>query len=82
MSGSNDPVERAVEALLKDGGVKYERHNSARLDFYLPDFDIYIECKQFPTERIVEQLGRAECVVVIKGRRTVAALRDLIKAFR
>ena len=52
----NDPVEKVVAAGLEAAGVPYlhqsEMHPKDRpLDFYLPTFSIYIECKRMPTDR-------------------------------
>ena len=67
----SDPVEAVIAEALERAGVRFvgEDHplNRARLDFYLPDEDIHIECKRFATERTNQQLARAPQVIVIQG---------------
>lgn len=74
-----DPVEEEVRRMLK---VACERDNEASkgLDFYLPSVDLYIECKQFFTPRLCQQLSRvpSENVVVIQGLGTMEKLRTAL----
>lgn len=67
-----DPVERIIaEGLTAKGirfihdgyGVTTEKH----LDFYLPDYDVYIECKQAHSDRSSEQLKRHPNIILIQG---------------
>lgn len=68
----SDPVEAEVFDYL-DGLV--ERPDNG-LDFYLPEFDLYVECKRFYTPRIAEQLSRVpeEKVIVVQGKGAFTAL--------
>lgn len=63
------PVEKIVAGGLEAAGVWYKRGDTleAHLDFYLPGLDIWIECKQFHTDRIAEQTARVKNVIVIQG---------------
>ncbi len=68
-----DLVERIIaEGLTAKGirfihdgmdGVTTEKH----LDFYLPDYDVYIECKQFHSDRSSKQLKRHLNIILIQG---------------
>ena len=58
----DDPIELAMIALLERHKIAYERpdrqqDNPVNLDFYLPEHGIYIEVKQFHTDRIARQLA-------------------------
>jgi len=77
----SDPMERIIAAALQDAGISYvrEAYNEARLDFYLPDFDTHIEVKQFHSERIGEQMERANNVIAVQGRTAVNFLAELIR---
>lgn len=72
-----DPLEQAVYAALCAAGIPfyYEGTGSAgktrRLDFYLPNYDVYVEVKQFHSKRIAEQMGRADNVIALQGRAAV-----------
>ena len=62
-----DPVELVIATALNAKGIKYQHEAANGLDFYLPDADVYIECKRFHSDRIGEQMKRAENVIVIQG---------------
>lgn len=65
---SDDPMETLVRSALTQGGIRFIEgdRNKAGLDFYLPDFDLYIEVKQFHSERIARQ--KADNVIAVQGR--------------
>lgn len=65
-----DPVENMVAIGLIDAGIEFIHDNPCetnRLDFYLPEHDIYIECKRFHSDRIAEQMSRGKNVIAIQG---------------
>ncbi len=72
-----DPFEEAMAAALVAAGIRYQRDEDARphLDFYLPDFDVYIEVKQFHSARTAGQMSRAPNVIAVQGE---AGLRFMI----
>ena len=78
-----DPMERLIEAALIEAGIAFcgEDHpaNLARLDFYLPALDLYIEVKRLHSPRIGEQTKRATNVIVAQGEVAVRALADLLR---
>lgn len=77
-----DPIEAIVASALTSAGVAFERDgaNTSRppLDFYLPDFDLYIEVKQFHSDRIAGQMAKAENVIAIQGRAAALAFARMI----
>jgi hypothetical protein len=66
-----DPVEEIVADALTAAGVPFVREddelNTAALDFYLPDDNLFIEVKQFHSPRIAAQMERAANVIAIQG---------------
>lgn len=86
--GRVDPLESAVETFLRARKIKFSRPEQdstdrANLDFYLPDFNLYIEVKQYHTPRIAEQLSRVpehRNVMVLVGRQSFSQLVRLFEA--
>lgn len=67
-------LEKLIRDALADAGLRFvcEGHGETRaLDFYLPDDDLYIEVKQFHSERIAGQMARADNVIAVQGAKTV-----------
>ena len=68
---TNDPIELIIADGLGRAGIRFVHESdnkSQALDFSLPDFGVYIECKQFPSERTSEQIAQFSNVIVIQGR--------------
>ncbi len=75
-----DPVETIVRDALEARGVKYTvGHETHALDFDLPDLGCQIECKQFHTPRISDQLSRHADVIVIQGMGAARAFAKLLQ---
>lgn len=73
MSIFTDPMEKIIAEALVRADIEFVSPcMKTGLDFKLAG-DVYIECKQFHSERISEQMTRAENVIVIQGMQ--AALR-------
>lgn len=65
-----DPIEKIVADAMTRNKVRFVEEPDPickRLDFYLPDYDVYIEVKQFHAERIAEQMGRVDNIIAIQG---------------
>lgn len=64
-----DPMERKVLAALRElqTPIAMDSNTPPHLDFYLPEFDVHIEVKQFHSDRIAEQMSRVDNVIVIQG---------------
>lgn len=75
MAKRTDPVESIVEDALDAAGI---RHDVSHLDFFLPDYGVYVECKQFFTLRVVEQMVQASDVIVIQGRSAAISFAHMI----
>lgn len=75
-----DPVEHIVEQALIEAKVRYTRNEGEqRLDFFLPDFHVWIECKQFYTERVSNQLRGNASVILIQSIAAAHAFACMIK---
>jgi hypothetical protein len=79
----SDPMELLIAEALNHTGASYTTDygagNDARLDFYLVDYDVYIEVKRMHSPRIAEQMSRAPNVIVAQGEEAVKLLAYLIK---
>jgi hypothetical protein len=72
-----DPMEMLVAEALARAGVRFEHDFSGKtkgLDFFLPEHDIFIEVKRFHSDRIGEQMSRAENVIAVQGKAAVEFL--------
>ena len=80
---TDDPMEARIILALKRAGIRFvqpqDEHAATGLDFYLPDHDLYIEVKQFHSDRIGRQMASAENVVVAQGAAAVEALARMIE---
>ena len=77
----NDPLEIAVAEILDKAGIRYiheSQNNGSRLDFYLPDHDLYIEVKKYHTPRVDSQLATKDNIILIQGANGVRFLRETI----
>jgi hypothetical protein len=74
-----DPLDQQVMDALDKIGVEYVHETQgAALDFYLPTFDIHIECKAFHTDRINKQLRDNPNVIVIQSLKAAHAFYSLL----
>lgn len=78
-----DPMEKLIRDALRAAGIRYREENDptnrAKLDFWLPDFGVYIEVKQFHSDRIAKQMASAENVIAVQGLLAVKFLAKLIE---
>lgn len=76
---SEDPMERKVSEALATAGIKFGAGppkgtppgSPFHLDFHLHEAPIFIEVKQFHSERIAAQMAMAPNVIAIQGREAV-----------
>lgn len=71
-----DPCENIVAAALDRRGLRYEREvpigrkngkTRSAIDFFLPDLNLYIECKQMHSERSIRQMEGLGDAILIQG---------------
>ena len=78
-----DPVEKIVARALDFHAIDFlheSENKEQRLDFYLPKRDLFIECKQFHTDRIDDQVKGMTNVLIIQGMAAAKAFEDLLLA--
>jgi hypothetical protein len=76
-----DFLEKAIGEKLMQKNIKFSHESQGiniGLDFYLYDYDIYIEIKQYHSDRIALQLSRQENVIVLQGKKSVAYFLKLL----
>lgn len=79
-----DPVEKDIAYALTLAGVRYihEADNKEQnLDFYLPDFGCYIECKAYHTNRTERQIEGKQ-VILVQGYKSAKALIAILQSTR
>lgn len=70
----SDPLEKLLAKYLPN----FE-HEKNGLDFYLTDEGIYIEVKQFHTDRVNEQLKRDKNIILVQGIRSAEWLAEILR---
>lgn len=79
-----DPLEKLVAECLKRHRIDYIHEvasptlNNKSLDFYLPAYGLYIECKRFHTDRLKYQIEGLTNVLVIQGMEGVVGFTKLL----
>lgn len=75
-----NPMEKIIERALLGGGHRYERGESTgALDFHLTDRGVYIEVKQFHSDRISRQMASQKNVIAVQGEEAVRFLAELLE---
>jgi hypothetical protein len=77
----SDHLEKEVAEVLESKGIDFVHEsegNSSNLDFYLPAYDVFIEVKQFHSDRVVKQLASKDNVIVIQGKKSIAFLKSIL----
>jgi hypothetical protein len=77
----SDPIEAMIAYALTEAGIAFERERDG-LDFYLPSLGVFIECKQFHSERSAAQLARAPNVILVQGAEAAKLVAWLITRAR
>lgn len=76
----SDPMEREIATALQAAGISYRvGYATKELDFHLIDFDVWIECKQFHSDRISEQMARHPNVIAIQGLGAAKAFARMLR---
>jgi hypothetical protein len=79
----NDPIERIVAEVLLNKGIKFihEMENKAQgLDFYLPEYDIFIECKAYSTPRTEKQIEDKKVILIQTSEAAKAFVEICLKS--
>jgi hypothetical protein len=83
-------LEKQMANLLRSADIDFtrperDRSDPTTLDFYLPDFDLYIEVKQFHTDRITRQLAAVpdrKTAIMLMGPSAISDFERLVAAIR
>jgi len=76
---AKDPMELQIEGALLAGGYKFEKgEKTGALDFYLVHVGVFIEVKQFHSDRIAEQMASQKNVIAVQGKYAVNFLAKLL----
>lgn len=77
-----DDLEKRVAEILSRKGIKFTHESykgiDQRLDFFLPEYDIYIEIKKFHTDRVLEQLKSQDNIILIQGIKSIEFLEKIL----
>jgi len=81
LANSKRPIESKISEALDKAKIIYVEEVDERskgMDFYLVDLDVHIECKQFHTDRISEQMSRSSNVIAVQGIKAAELFSDLL----
>ena len=76
-----DHLEQMIGDALQEKGVIFTHESEVsgqRLDFHLPVSNVYIEVKQFYSERCSDQLMNHENVILLQGKQSVLSFINFI----
>ncbi|MCJ8334590.1 MAG: hypothetical protein MJH10_10155 [Epibacterium sp.] len=82
MQRPSDPMERLLFDALTHAEIPFtmDPHpDNLGLDFYLPQEEVYVEVKQFHSDRIANQMARAPNVIALQGRGAVLMFCSLVQ---
>lgn len=77
----SNPLEIEIANALNEKGIRFIHESQAveqRIDFYLPEFNIYIEVKEYYSERSDKQLKANDEIILIQGKKAMFAFLALI----
>lgn len=77
-----DHLEEQIAYALDNVGIAFTHESENKeqgLDFYLPEYDVYIEVKQYHADRIAAQMKTQDNVIAIQGK---AALNFFVNLLR
>lgn len=78
----SDHLERMLGDTLTELNIPFiheSQGNGSRLDFYLPRSKVYIEVKQFHSDRVLNQLKSKDNIILLQGRGAVLAFIEFLK---
>jgi len=78
----SDWLEKEIGEILESKGIEFiheSQNNGSNLDFYLPKFDVYIEVKQYYSERIIKQISSRDNVILIQGKKSLEFINQINK---
>lgn len=79
-----DHLEKLVGDSLTEARINFDHESEGGiaaefgLDFYIPAADVFIEVKQYHSDRIAKQTARANDVIVLQGENAVKLFATLL----
>jgi hypothetical protein len=76
-----DHLEIDLATTFMEKGIDFiheSENKEQRLDFYLPNEKVYIEIKQYHSERTNEQLESQDEVILIQGKKALQYFKTLL----
>lgn len=76
-------LEVRVGEALSNAGIKFIHESQGLdipLDFYLPEYKVYIEVKKFHSDRTCKQLQQSDNIVLIQGRQSILFLEFILNS--
>lgn len=77
-----DPVEERIANILSSLCIEFKRNvvapNGRNLDFHVLKPDVWIECKQFFSDRTNEQIAGLDNIILIQGIKAAEAFVDML----
>jgi hypothetical protein len=76
-----DHLEKKITEALNKANIEFTHESENKeqiLDFYLPLFDVFIEVKQFHTDRISRQMSLKDNVIAVQGKKSVDLLVSIL----
>lgn len=78
----SDHQERKIGEALKAKGIDFIHESedpSQKLDFYLPQHNVYIEVKQYHADRIGKQMASKDNVIAVQGKEAIDFIIKMLK---
>lgn len=66
----SDELEEKVGQALQEANILFTKNQ--RLDFFLPDFNVFIEVKKYHSDRSPSQLASEENVILLQGAKSIS----------
>lgn len=83
-----DPLEKEFESICNQNNIRFKRpeqeKNNKTLDFFLVDYNVYVEVKAYSCERMHHQIVRNgnPPIIVIIGIEAVKSFGAILQSFK
>lgn len=77
----SNSLELEVANVLTDNGIEFIHESQLpgqSLDFFLPQFNVYLEVKEYYSERSSKQLQRSDDIILIQGKKALYAFLAMV----
>lgn len=80
-----DPCEFLIRNALAIAGYDFQENvkvDDRQIDFYIPDLDLYIEVKQYHSDRISSQMSKVQNIIAVQGLAACQQFAEILKKGR